>query len=325
MQDARHLHWDAEALWQQLQLLLPGISVEVVARTDSTNTRLLARARRGDGDERAQAAPDGQAAARTLGAPSRLTDDAPRQAWFGRRTDDLQACLLVAEHQTQGRGRLGREWQSARGASLTFSLALPLAPADWSGLSLAVGLALADALDPPAAQPPRLLLKWPNDLWLEDAPGRGRKLGGILIETLNLVGQRLCVIGVGLNVMPQSDHSLGAASACLQELAPEISAPQALARVAAPLLGAMLRFQDSGFAPLVRAYARRDLLRDRRITTTAPELPAGVAQGVDKDGALLVLHGGQVQRLLSGDVSVRPVADAANAADAALQAGGASC
>ena len=51
-------------------------------------------------------------------------------------------CLLVAERQTAGRGRLGRHWQSSVGDSLTFSFAVPMARPDWSGLSLAVGVAL---------------------------------------------------------------------------------------------------------------------------------------------------------------------------------------
>ena len=66
----------------------------------------------------------------------------------GRRSMDTQPCLLVAEQQLRGRGRVGRSWQSRAGASLTFSLALPLSPVDWSGRSLAVGVALAGALEP---------------------------------------------------------------------------------------------------------------------------------------------------------------------------------
>ena len=91
-------------------------------------------------------------------------------------TADTQPCLLVAEQQIGGRGRIGRAWRSAPGASLTFSLALPLAPADWSGLSLAVGVALAEALQPgPRAEGrPWLAVKWPNDLWLVDARRRRR-------------------------------------------------------------------------------------------------------------------------------------------------------
>ena len=67
-----------------------------------------------------------------------------RRARAGR----TEPVLLVAEQQTAGRGRLGRGWHSGAGDSLTFSLGLPLAPADWSGLSLAVGVSLAESLHP---------------------------------------------------------------------------------------------------------------------------------------------------------------------------------
>ncbi len=85
-----------------------------------------------------------------------------RHYYDGRRSP----MLLVAERQTAGRGRLGRNWQSAQNAgeppSLTFSLGLPLAPRDWSGLSLAVGVSVAESLD--ASNAAGLALKWPNDL-----------------------------------------------------------------------------------------------------------------------------------------------------------------
>jgi BirA family biotin operon repressor/biotin-[acetyl-CoA-carboxylase] ligase len=105
-------HWGAEALWQALVPLLPGLSIEVVQTLGSTNSELTDRLRN---------------AARTQG---------------GRRGGDLSPQLLVAINQTAGRGRLGRHWHSTPGSSLTFSLALPLQRSDWSGLSLAVGLAV---------------------------------------------------------------------------------------------------------------------------------------------------------------------------------------
>ena len=154
---AVRLHWPVELLREQLAPLLPGVVVEAVAEIDSTNSELMRRARAG----------------RT--APT----------------------LLVAELQTAGRGRLGRGWQSGdgeRGGALAFSLGLPLVPCDWSGLSLAVGLAVAESLHPD------IRLKWPNDLWWQ-----GRKLAGILVETAG-TGQpgtgRYAVIGIGVNIAP---------------------------------------------------------------------------------------------------------------------------
>ncbi len=300
-----HPHWGAEALWQQLEPLLPGLSIEVLARAESTNTLLLDRARALAG------APDA-----VITRPGELDNAGPAPAEptpLGRRGADVQPCLLVAEQQTRGRGRLGRDWVSSAGASLTFSLALPLAPADWSGLSLAAGLALVEALDPQpalsatAGAAPRLMLKWPNDLWLVDSPpvpGRGRKLGGILIETVTVGQRRMCVVGVGLNVLPQTVPDLPQGYACLQEILPEITAPAALARVAAPLVQALLRFQASGFAPLAAAYAQRDVLRGQNVSTTLAAVPSGVAEGVDARGALRV-RSGDVHSIISGEVSVR--------------------
>jgi BirA family biotin operon repressor/biotin-[acetyl-CoA-carboxylase] ligase len=222
---------------------------------------------------------------------------------------DHQPCLLVAEHQTRGRGRQGRDWLGSPGASLSFSLALELRPADWSGLSLAVGLALAEALDPTAAgSTPRLWLKWPNDLWLADAaaPGGGRKLGGILIETIHVGAQRMCVVGIGLNVLPQSLPGLSTGYACLQEIDPLATAPTTLQRVAEPLVRALLHFEREGFGTAgAAAYARRDLLAGRAVTTTLAECPAGVAEGVDERGALRLRTPERPHVLVSGEVSVR--------------------
>ena len=281
--------WELESLRRQLAPLLPGLAVEVLARADSTNTRLLERAR-----------------------------------------TDARPCLLVAEEQTAGRGRQGRAWASAPGASLTFSLALPLAPADWSGLSLAVGVALADALEPadgPRRQDLRIGLKWPNDLWLLDPPdagaGRsiGRKLGGVLIETVASAERRIAVIGIGLNLLPLADGAPALASgyAGLHELDPAVTAPATLARIAAPLVQALLRFEREGFAPCLPAWARRDLLRGRAVTTTSAAAPEGEAEGVDAQGALLLRAGGQLHRVVSGEVSVRlrPTATAADLVKAA--------
>ncbi len=293
------LAWGAQALWEELRPLLPGLSVEVQARVDSTNTQLIERARADSGR------PDAP-----VTRPGQLDElESEEKTPLGRRLGDASPCLLVAETQTRGRGRLGRGWQSSAGASLTFSLALPLAPAQWGGLSLAVGLALAQALEPNPPARPRLALKWPNDLWLRDSDGSGgRKLGGILIETVSVGQRRLCVVGVGLNITPQQFDGLAHGYACVQELSPPpgllATAPGVLAQVAAPLVRALLKFEREGFAPLVGAFARRDLLAGQAVHVSAPQALQGVAEGVDEQGALLLRHGA-VHRIVSGEVSVR--------------------
>jgi BirA family transcriptional regulator, biotin operon repressor / biotin---[acetyl-CoA-carboxylase] ligase len=309
------LAWRTERLWQQLRSLLPGLSIEVLERTDSTNTQLLSRAR-----ARPEPTAESEAALVHRSVESRA---------FGRRADDNAPCLLVAEQQTQGRGRQGRSWQSARGASLTFSLGLPYAPADWSGLSLAVGLALADALDPPALRlpgaGPRIGLKWPNDLWLLDDPDDlrhpaglpGRKLGGILIETVGGAPggsasgplRRQTVIGIGLNIAPVAGPEHEAqwleTMACVRELQPTATPPDILHQVAQPLVLSLLAFERDGFGPLMARYAERDLLDGQEVRTTSPEAPQGRACGVSAGGALRVDIGDRVLELTSGEVSVR--------------------
>ena len=266
----RPLHWDPETLWQTLEPLAPGLSIEIVPETGSTSTTLLERSRRG------------------------LTEPA----------------LLVAERQTAGRGRLGRSWWSdaAPGSTLTFSLGLRLAPADWSGLSLVVGLALAEALDPAGGH---LGLKWPNDLWLR---GEDRKLGGVLIEVAPLADaasahERWLVIGAGLNIAPLPADAADPAlfrtgHAGLQELDPALDAPAALHRVAAPLLRAVLNFGLQGGAAALARFAARDVLAGRRVQVG--EL-AGIASGIAHDGALLLRdEAGRLQVVHSGEASVRP-------------------
>jgi BirA family biotin operon repressor/biotin-[acetyl-CoA-carboxylase] ligase len=301
-----HLAWGAEALWQRLDPLLPGLTIEVQARSESTNAALIDRIRRYSGD--AEAPVTGAGELDRLGrAPSIATP-------HGRRQHDSQPCLLVAEHQTRGRGRLGRQWQSAHGASLTFSMALafePHAATGWSGLSLAVGVALADALDPPpagGAATPRLGLKWPNDLWLRDTghEAGGRKLGGILIETVPVGRRRMAVIGIGLNVLPIVVD--GVATACLQELDRGIDAPTALHRIAEPLVRALLRFEAEGLAAFQAGWRRRDLLAGREISVGER---GGAYAGIDASGALLLEPAGGGEQaaplpISAGDVRVRP-------------------
>ncbi len=268
------IHWPAESLWQAIEPQLPGFSVEIVPRIDSTNTELMRRAREG-------------------------------------RSEPV---LLVTELQTAGRGRLGRQWTSGSGDSLTFSLGLPLAPADWSGLSLAVGLSVAQSLQPqlPASGSgrPRIGLKWPNDLWIDG----DRKLGGILIETASFVGHaahepgtpRYVVVGIGLNIRPRCGDGMRTPPASLLELDERLDAPTALACLLPSLVGDIQAFALQGFAPLAARFAERDLLRGRAVNLS--DGTGGVAEGVGPDGALLVRTGQGLQAVTSSEISVRPAA-----------------
>ncbi|PIT78347.1 biotin--[acetyl-CoA-carboxylase] ligase [Limnohabitans sp. JirII-31] len=260
--------WPAEDLWQALVAWQPGLTVEVLPQIDSTNTELMRRARAGQNDP----------------------------------------VLLVAEAQTAGRGRLGRPWHGQAGEALTFSLGLPLMPRDWSGLSLAVGLCLAQSLDPEGALGVRL--KWPNDLWVAQAQtsdGWG-KLAGVLIETALTAHAtpeqpRYCVVGVGINIAPPQEPGLSTTPLGLQQLWPEATAPSTLTQVALPLLKTLLAFEREGFAPLQALFNARDALHDRPVRLSDGRV--GTARGVDLDGALRVDTAQGRERITSAEVSVR--------------------
>lgn len=228
------------------------------------------------------------------------------RAAAGRGEAAFQRRLLVAERQSSGRGRHGRQWASAEGASLLCSWAWPFAAQhDLSGLSLAVGCAIADALDPGRA---RLGLKWPNDVLLRDeAPGRegriGRKLAGILIETAPLGPWRVAVIGVGLNVRPLDVDEASSGVACLAEIDAGATPASALAMLAGPMDKALRRFEQRGFAAFEASFAERDLLRGHCVQAGTREGSiAGTAAGISATGELLVhtVHGAVPVR--SGEV-----------------------
>ncbi len=247
-------------------------TIEHVAATGSTNDDLLARIR----------------AAAAAGA------------------SDFAPTLLVAERQTSGRGRHGRSWHASAGRSLTFSLAWPPPRADLAGLSLAAGIAIADALEPPAGGPSqRIGLKWPNDLWLLDGDGdlaqrRGRKLAGILVETAPLGARRVAVIGVGINIAAQQLDDARSGVACLHEIDSAATPASTLDRVAPALLAALARFDAGGFAAFAARFAARDLLRGRAVAA-ADGRASGIAAGVAEDGALLVDTSTGVIAVTSGE------------------------
>ena len=257
------IRWPSEAIWEAVAPSLDGFTVEVLPQIDSTNSELMRRARTG------QRAP----------------------------------ILLVAERQMAGRGRMGRQWISDHlepaghtgniAPSLAFSLGLPLSPADWSGLSLAVGVSVVQSLHPD------LRLKWPNDIWLQD-----RKLAGILIETGSFDGTRYAVIGVGINVLQRSAQGLSTPPAWLAELLPDINASQTLLRVVPQLVNAVKVFEAQGFEPFRQRFAALDALAGRSVTLS--EGTFGTAQGVDATGALLVHTSVGMKTISSSEVSVRP-------------------
>lgn len=226
--------------------------------------------------------------------------------------DDGRIHVVVADRQTAGRGRRGRQWLSWDDASLTFSALwrfVPGAPAP-AGLSLVVGLALARALEELGAQ--GVQLKWPNDVLVH-----GDKLAGILIDLLPGRGRPpAAVIGIGLNLRLPADADIPGQTGVTDLARALEAAPPARAAILAAILGELHRLLDTysnaGFPALREAWMQRNAFAELPVRIAGEsETLHGICAGVDEDGALLLRTDAGLQRILAGDVSLRPQPGAA--------------
>jgi BirA family transcriptional regulator, biotin operon repressor / biotin---[acetyl-CoA-carboxylase] ligase len=231
---------------------------------------------------------------------TRLLEALPPRAGF--------ASVVLAEHQTGGRGRRGRGWVAPPGGAICLSLAwqFPDMPADLSALSLAVGVVVADALEDLGFAGVRL--KWPNDL----VSPRG-KLGGILIEMRAEAGGPVhVVVGIGLNVV--LDEAARAAVAAMGNAADDLRSQRSelpdrneiVATFLTRLIALLTDFPRHGLLPSLDSWSQRDALQGREVRVeNAGEIVGGVARGIDAHGALLIETPAGVLRFISGEVSVR--------------------
>ncbi|WP_255626278.1 bifunctional biotin--[acetyl-CoA-carboxylase] ligase/biotin operon repressor BirA [Xanthomonas sp. NCPPB 1067] len=214
--------------------------------------------------------------------------------------------VLLAERQTGGRGRRGRQWASPLGAHLYLSVSRSFGGGlgQLAGLSLAVGVAVAEALR--GCGFAEVGLKWPNDLL-----ARERKLGGLLIEGGGeMAGTARAVIGLGLNVHmpPAAAATIDQPWVDLDTLAGRaVSRDAVVAAVLSALLPALELFEAQGLAAFLPRYAALDVLRGRAVQVEeAGVRHHGTALGLAADGALQVQSGTAMRLFHSGEVSVRP-------------------
>jgi BirA family biotin operon repressor/biotin-[acetyl-CoA-carboxylase] ligase len=214
-----------------------------------------------------------------------------------------EGTLVIADEQTAGRGRLGRQWWAPAGANLLLSLLLrpALPPLQALRLTMVAGLAAAEAIEQTTGLAAHL--KWPNDIWLN-----GKKAGGILAET-RLADEQLeyVIVGLGLNVNADlSAHAgfVGVATSLMMESGQRqdrLLILRALVERFAAWYGRI------GSPDLREAWAGRLITLGQQVDAHADrQSVSGLAEAVDEDGALLVRIGdGRLHRLSAGDVSLR--------------------
>jgi BirA family biotin operon repressor/biotin-[acetyl-CoA-carboxylase] ligase len=214
--------------------------------------------------------------------------------------------IWLAERQTAGQGRRGRPWISPLAANIAMSVSrrFQLGFAALSGLSLVVGVAVADALHGLGYR--QVGLKWPNDLWAGQ-----RKLGGILIELRGEAGGPCdAVIGIGVNVRmpPAAAGDIDQPWCDLASLTPQ-DVPSRNVLAAAmidALLPALARFEREGLAPYLDRWRALDVLADQAVhVIDGGRVQEGIARGIDEQGALRVQHGQHERYYHGGEVSLR--------------------
>ena len=222
----------------------------------------------------------------------------------------VDGTLYCAEHQRAGRGRRGRQWHSVVGGSLTFSLLCRFENGlqSLSGLSLAVGLAVARAVRRHTRYPVKL--KWPNDVLVDY-----RKLAGILVEVQgDMHGVAFAVVGVGLNVRlnKQQRDAVDQAVVDLAEMGVMAGRNQLLADCLRELHAVLAQFRQGGFEVLREEWLALDAYRGKSVALNLPDTRSvrGTAWGVDSTGAFLLRDEQAVIRSYSGgEITLRLSAD----------------
>jgi len=217
--------------------------------------------------------------------------------------------VCLAEYQTAGRGRRGRQWVSPFGQNLYLSLywRFDINPAVLSGLGLAIAVGMIRALRNLGITDAGL--KWPNDvLW------QGRKLAGILLEMkAEAQGPFHVVIGVGINLnMDMGRPDITQPWVALNSIVEEpLSRNLVAGQVIEALVQAVAQFEKEGLEPFIDEWQQADLFAGKEVDIhMANQVVAGRSLGIDRSGALQLETEAGVRSFHSGDVSLRPAGGA---------------
>jgi len=221
------------------------------------------------------------------------------------RVENLSSgSVCIAEYQTQGRGRRGRQWVSPFGSNLYLSMywRLDAGMAAAMGLSLIVGVAIAEALEQQGIS--GVKLKWPNDLYIND-----RKLAGILVEMSGQAGGAAhLVIGMGINIdMPHDVEGIDQPWVSLSSISTPLPERNALAvTVINAWRAALESYEYTGMEGFKERWNRLDNFMDRPVKLImGPREISGVVRGIDDQGAILIETEQGLNSYIGGEISLR--------------------
>ncbi len=218
--------------------------------------------------------------------------------------------LVVAEEQGAGKGRLQRGWLSPYGRGIWFSVVLkpPFLPQEAAKCTLLAAVAVVKGVN--SLQGVEARIKWPNDILLQ-----GRKLVGILTEMSAEFGHiNYVVIGIGINTTVRREDYPPELRPLAISLADAAQEPFTRAELLARILGHMEELYEravwEGFAPILEEWRRYSCTLGQQVKVIAPDgTYLGTALDIDQEGLLLVRKAdGQVEKVVAGDVSIRPAA-----------------
>ncbi|CAG35529.1 biotin--[acetyl-CoA-carboxylase] ligase [Desulfotalea psychrophila] len=217
---------------------------------------------------------------------------------------------IIAENQTAGRGRLGKQWQSIRGTGLYCSIIIrpqQLPRTEYHKLTLVTGLAVALSLEFLTAK--SFQLKWPNDVYYK---GVG-KCAGILCESVLGTNPRsdYLIAGIGINVNTRQEEFdaevAGRAGSLFSITGEELCIDHVFNSVYEQILAQVDEFFSGNFSSILSQWRQRDMLAGRKSCwlTMAGESVEGIAEGVSSSGQLYIRDAsGERHEVLSGDVQL---------------------
>jgi BirA family biotin operon repressor/biotin-[acetyl-CoA-carboxylase] ligase len=214
------------------------------------------------------------------------------------KNKDIKIC--IAEEQTKGRGRRGKSWISPKFKNIYFSLNSYLKKEDLSGLSIAVALSVSKVLTKINVTS---LIKWPNDLLVED-----KKICGILIETAKVGELTKVVIGIGINVNMEHSELIDQEWTSIKlEKKQSVDRNSIITEMINQLCITLNKFEREEFDYFLKKFTSLDLLKDKEFTLKDKPNETFIGKGIDNKGLLIAqnLKDQRIVKFSSGEVSLK--------------------